>query len=326
MTTIASPRDRTDRPGGPRRSAGDMPRRSTARSPHQPRPWTPYLFLAPFLLIFGTFVLAPAVSGIWMSLHNWDFFLPDRPFVGLQNYVDLFTPDALVAQQFWESMRATGLFVLLSVPLLMAIPLGLALLLNQRFRGRTFFRAVFFAPYVLGVSVVGLLWQYLLNGNTGLVNGYLAQLGIAEAVPWLTATPWVWVSLVGVTVWWTMGFNSVVYLAGLQNVDEALYDAAKVDGAGRWAQFVHVTIPQLRPVLLFVLTMTVLASANMFGQSYLLTSGNPSNETRTAIMFIAEVGLEQFRMGLAAAMSYLLALLLIVVSALNFLFLRQKES
>jgi multiple sugar transport system permease protein len=321
MTTIASPR--TGRPQG---SAGRVRPTSAARSPHRPRPWTPYLFLAPFLLIFGTFVLAPAVSGIWMSLHNWDFFLPDRPFVGLQNYVDLFTPDALVAQQFWESMRATGLFVLFSVPLLMAIPLGLALLLNQRFRGRTFFRAVFFAPYVLGVSVIGLLWQYLLNGNTGLVNGYLAELGITEAVPWLTATPWVWVSLVGVTVWWTMGFNSVVYLAGLQNVDEALYDAAKVDGADRWQRFVHVTIPQLRPVILFVLTMTVLASANMFGQSYLLTSGNPSNETRTAIMFIAEVGLEQFRMGLAAAMSYLLALLLIAVSALNFLFLRQKES
>ncbi|MFJ3405648.1 carbohydrate ABC transporter permease [Promicromonospora sp. NPDC090134] len=299
---------------------------SAVVSPSRPRPWTPYLFLAPFLLIFGTFVLVPAVSGLWMSLHNWDFFLPDRPFVGLQNYVDLFTPDALVAQQFWESMRATGLFVVLSVPLLMAIPLGLALLLNQRFRGRTFFRAVFFAPYVLGVSVVGLLWQYLLNGNTGLINGYLAELGVTEAVPWLTTTPWVWVSLVGVTIWWTMGFNSVVYLAGLQNVDEALYDAAKVDGAGRWQQFVHVTIPQLRPVILFVLTMTVLASANMFGQSYLLTAGNPSNETRTAIMFIAEVGLEQFRMGLAAAMSYLLALLLIAVSALNFLFLRQKES
>lgn len=315
-TTTATSPSRTGRSPHPR----------TGRSPHEPRAWTPYLFLAPFLVIFGTFVLAPAVSGIWMSLHNWDFFLPDRPFVGLQNYIDLFTPDALVAQQFWESMRATGLFVLLSVPLLMAIPLGLALLLNQRFRGRTFFRAVFFAPYVLGVSVIGLLWQYLLNGNTGLVNGYLAQLGVTEAVPWLTATPWVWVSLVGVTLWWTMGFNSVVYLAGLQNVDEALYDAAKVDGAGRWAQFVHVTIPQLRPVILFVLTMTVLASANMFGQSYLLTTGNPSNETRTAIMYIAEVGLEQFRMGLASAMSYLLALLLIVVSALNFLFLRQKES
>ncbi len=311
-------------PAPPRAVASVHPRRP-GRAPHRPRAWTPYAFLAPFLLIFTTFVLAPALYGLWMSLHNWDFFLPERPFVGLANYVELFTPGALVAQQFWESMRATGIFVLLSVPLLMVIPLGLALLLNRRFRGRTFFRAVFFAPYVLGVSVIGLLWQYLLNANTGLVNAYLTQLGLAEKIPWLTATPWVWVSLVGVTVWWTMGFNSVVYLAGLQGVDENLYDAAKVDGAGRWQEFVHITLPELRPVILFVLTMTVLASANMFGQSYLLTSGNPSNETRTAIMYIAQVGLEQFRMGKGAAMSYLLALLLILVSALNFVFLRQKE-
>jgi len=296
-----------------------------SRPPHAARTWTPYLFCAPFLLIFGTFVLVPAGYGAWMSLHNWDFFLPERPFVGLANYVELFTPGALVAEQFWESMRATGTFVLLSVPPLMIIPLALALLLNRRFRGRTAFRAIFFAPYVLGVSVIGLLWQYLLNANTGLVNGYLTQLGMTDKIGWLPTVPWVWVSLVGVTVWWTMGFNSVVYLAGLQGVDENLYDAAKVDGANRWQEFRHVTLPELRPVILFVLTMTVLASANMFGQSYLLTGGNPSNQTRTAIMYIAQVGLEQFRMGKGAAMSYLLALVLILVSAANFFFLRQKE-
>ncbi|RCK70200.1 sugar ABC transporter permease [Desertihabitans brevis] len=323
MTATTAP---TSAPPAPAARPAPTTAPGSRGAPHRPRPWTPYLFLAPFLVVFATFVLAPALYGFWMSLHNWDFFLPERPFVGLANYAELFTPGALVAQQFWESMRATGLFVLLSVPLLMVIPLALALLLNRRFRGRTFFRAVFFAPYVLGVSVIGLLWQYLLNANTGLVNGYLTDLlGLEEGIPWLTALPWVWVTLVGVTVWWTMGFNSVVYLAGLQGIDENLYDAAKVDGANRWQELVHVTLPELRPVILFVLTMTVLASANMFGQSYLLTSGNPSDETRTAIMFIAEVGLEQFRMGLGAAMSYLLALVLVVVSALNFLFLRQKE-
>jgi multiple sugar transport system permease protein len=302
-------------------------RRLATGGPSRPKPWTPYLFLAPFLVIFGTFVLAPAGYGFWMSLHNWDFFLSVQPFVGLGNYAELFSPTALVAQQFWESMRATGLFVLLSVPLLMVIPLALALLLNRRFRGRTFFRAVYFAPYVLGVSVIGLLWQYLLNANTGLVNHYLLKWGVIDTnIAWLTTVPWVWVSLVGVTVWWTMGFNSVVYLAGLQGVDENLYDAAKVDGASRWREFLHVTLPELRPVVLFVLTMTVLASANMFGQSYLLTSGNPSNQTRTAIMYIAQVGLEQFRMGKAAAMSYLLALVLVVISAVNFWFFRQKEN
>ncbi|WP_156252361.1 carbohydrate ABC transporter permease [Pseudactinotalea terrae] len=319
MTTaeLASPAVRENQ--GPERTT---PRTRSAR--HGSR-YAPYLFLAPFMLIFGVFVLAPAAYGIWISLHNWDFFLPSRPWVGLGNYIELFDPTALVAVQFWESMRATGLFVLFSVPFLVVIPLGLALMLNRTFPGRTFFRAVYFAPYVLGVSVIGVLWQYLLNANAGLINYHLAQLGIAEAIPWLTATPWVWVTLVGVTVWWTLGFNAVVYLAGLQGIDSTLYEAARMDGAGKRHEFWHVTLPGLRPVLLFVVTITILASANVFGQAYLLTGGAPSNETRTAIMYIAQTGFEQFRIGKASAMSYILALLLIGVSTLNFLLFRRQE-
>lgn len=321
MTTSTSlspgtPASRTRRAAAPVAAA---PRSSRRRS------LTPYLFLAPFMLIFGVFVLAPAVYGIWISLHNWDFFLPDRPWLGLGNYLELFDPGSLVAVQFWESMRATGLFVVFSVPFLVVVPLGLALLLNRAFPGRTFFRAVFFAPYVLGVSVVGVLWQYLLNANVGLVNTYLAAWFGTDTIPWLTAVPWVWISLVAVTVWWTMGFNAVIYLAGLQGIDTSLYEAARVDGAARRHELWHVTLPGLRPVLLFVLTITILASANMFGQAYLLTGGAPSNETRTAIMFIAQTGLEQFRMGRAAAMSYILALLLLGISALNFLLFRRQE-
>ena len=131
--------------------------------------------------------------------------------------------------------------------------------------------------------------------------------------------------MVGVTVWWTLGFNAVIYLAGLQDIDPALYDAAKVDGANRWQRFWHVTLPGLRPVLLFVITITILASANMFGQSYLLTDGGPGEATQTAVMYIAEEGLRNFRMGSAAAMSYVLAFFLVVISVLNFVFLRRKE-
>jgi multiple sugar transport system permease protein len=131
--------------------------------------------------------------------------------------------------------------------------------------------------------------------------------------------------LVGVTVWWTLGFNAVIYLAGLQDIDPALYDAAKVDGANRWQRFWHVTLPGLRPVLLFVITITILASANMFGQSYLITEGAPGEATQTAVMYIAEEGLRNYRMGSAAAMSYVLAFFLVVISILNFVFLRRKE-
>src|SRR5215210_2438186 len=162
---------------------------------------TPWLFMAPYLLLFTVFVAIPAVYGLWISLHNWDQFLADKPWVGLQNYVDLFTPGSAKATPFWQAMLATGIFTVLSVPLLVVLPLFVAMLLDKKFPGRTFFRAVVFAPYVLGVGVVGL-------------NYLLGQIGLASDTPWTTAEPWVWVSLVGMTVWWTLGFNAIIYLAG----------------------------------------------------------------------------------------------------------------
>ena len=196
--------------------------------------------------------------------------------------------------------------------------------MNREFRGRNFFRATFFAPYVLGVAVIGILWRFLLDPNVGLVNYYLGVLGLPDNIPWITALPWAWVSLVGVTVWWTLGFNTVIYLAGLQDIDPALYDAAKVDGANGWQRFVNVTLPGLRPVLLFVITVTILASANMFGQSYIITQGAPGEDTTPAIWYIAEQGLRFFKMGPAAAMSYVLALALAVVSLANFALFRYR--
>ncbi|WNG33541.1 sugar ABC transporter permease [Archangium violaceum] len=297
------------------------------RSSPEPRPIrragraTPYLFLAPYLVLFGVFVVLPALYGLWISLHDWDFLLPRKPWVGLRNYQNLFSSESRDFSDFWQSMRATGLFTLFSVPFLVTVPLLVALLLNRQFPGRTFFRAVYFAPYVLGVAVVGVLWRFLLDPNIGLVNQSLSA-----TIPWTTAVPWAWISLVGMTVWWTLGFNAIIYLAGLQDIPRELYDAAKVDGATRWQQFLHVTLPGLKPVLLLVLTMTILSSANMFGQSYLVTRGAPANETRTAIMFIADTGLRSFRMGSAAAMSYVLALTLLVISAFNFRLLRQEDT
>jgi multiple sugar transport system permease protein len=286
---------------------------------------TPYLFLAPYLVLFLLFVAGPAVFGIWMSLHDWDFQLPGKPFVGLQNYKDLFDPLSATAEPFWHGMRATGIFTVASVPFLVALPLGLAVLLNRAFPGRTFFRAVYFAPYVLGVAVIGLMFRYVLDTNFGILNAFLGLFGMGD-IGWTNDQPWAWVSLVGVTVWWTLGFNAVIYLAGLQDIPAEQYEAAELDGAGPWQQFWNVTVPGLRPVLVFVVTITVLASANMFGQSVLITQGAPGDSTTTALMVIADTGLSQFRMGQATAMSYLLALSLAIVSLLNFLLLRERKS
>jgi multiple sugar transport system permease protein len=288
--------------------------------------WTPYLFLTPYAVLFLVFVILPALLGLWMSLHDWDQFLSRRPWVGLDNYRDLFRSGSPTAGPFWQSMLATGEFTLFSVPFLVALPLGLAVLLNRRFRGRSALRAVYFAPYVLGVAVVGILWRYLLDPTVGLVNAIARLFGLPDTTPWTTALPWAWVSLVGITVWWTAGLNTVIYLAGLQDVDRELYDAARVDGANGWQRFRNVTIPGLRPVFLLVIVTTLLASANMFGQALMVTQGAPANETRTAIMYIAQEGFRNFRLGSAAAMSYVLAVFLMALSVLVFwLFRRGRE-
>ena len=320
MGTGAIGRSRT-RTGA--RAAGRTEARTRAEA-HGPGRLTPWLFMAPYLILFGVFVVIPAVYGLWISLHNWDQFLPDKPWVGLQNYVDLFTPGSAKAAPFWQAMLATGIFTVLSVPLLVVLPLFVAMLLDKKFPGRTFFRAVVFAPYVLGVVVVGLLFRFILDPSIGVLNYLLGQIGLPSDTPWTTAEPWVWVSLVGMTVWWTLGFNAIIYLAGLQEINRELYDAAAVDGAKRWDRFRHVTVPGLRPVFVFVVTVTILASANMFGQAYITTQGAPAERTRTAIMFIAEEGFLDFHLGSAAAMSYVLAVFLMALSAGVFFFFREK--
>ncbi len=284
---------------------------------------TALVFLGPYLVLFGTFVVAPIVYGLWISLHQWDFLLPGKPFVGLQNYIDLFTPGSTTSEPFWNSMRATAIFTLISVPLLMVIPLALAVALNKKFWGRNAVRAIFFAPFVLGVAVIGLLWRYLLDPNVGVINYYLDQLGF-DRIPFTTATPWVWMALVVPTIWWTAGYNMVIFLAGLQDISAELYEAAELDGASSWQRFRHVTLPGLRPVTVFVFTITILASANLFGQSYLITQGQPGGETRSAIMQIGEEGLRRFNMGSASAMSTVLTVALLLVSLVSLSFLRER--
>ena len=192
---------------------------------------TAWLFLAPYLVLFVAFVLAPIFLGLWISLHDWDFTLPGKPFVGLDNYTALLDPGSVSFEPFWNSMQATGIFTLFSVPLLIVVPLAVALVMNEKFRGRNLFRAVYFAPYVLGVAVVGVMWRFLLDRNIGAINSYLGALGLPDDIAWLSSMPAAWVALVGVTVWWTLGFNAVIYLAGLQDIPRELYEAARVDGA-----------------------------------------------------------------------------------------------
>jgi multiple sugar transport system permease protein len=286
-------------------------------------PLTPYLLCLPYGVLLVSFVLGPAVFGIWISLHDWDFMLPNKPFIGLQNYKDLFDSQSVTFEQFWHGMRATGIFVVASVPFLVVIPLLVAMLLNRKFRFRGLFRAMIFAPFVLGIAVVGVLFNFLLDTQYGLINYILGLVGIPQ-IGWTATQPAAWVGLVGMTVWWTMGFNTIIYLAGLQDIPAEQYEAAELDGAGKFGAFRNITLPGLRNVLVFVVTTTVLASANMFGQSYLVTNGGPGDSTRTAIMVMLQEGLRSFNMGTASAMSYMLAIFLGIISFIIFYLMRER--
>jgi multiple sugar transport system permease protein len=221
-------------------------------------------------------VLIPAIYGLWISLHNWDPFLAEKPVEGLQNYVELFTPGSAKSAPFWQAMQATGIFTALSVPLLVVLRWSSPSSQPQVPRPHVLQGDVLRARTCSASAVVGVLFRFLLDPNIGASNypprAGRASLGHGRGRP---RFPWAWVSLVGMTVWWTLGFNAVIYLAGLQDIDRQLYDAAKVDGASRWQTFRNVTVPGLRPVFVFVVTVTILASANMFGQAYLTTQGRP---------------------------------------------------
>lgn len=279
---------------------------------------TPYLFIAPHLIFFTAFLAWPFFYGLYISLFEFDFLRPERrPFVGLNNYIRMFDPGSTVFRDFWRAMGNTGEFLVWSVPPLVILALFLAVLLNGKYPGRSFFRTIFFAPYALSAPVAGVLWWWIFQNQGGLLNTALATLGI-KGPQWLSSMPEAWLAITICTIWWTIGFNTVIFLAALQDIPATLYEAAAIDGANGSQQFRYVTFPLLRPVLTFVITITLLASANLFAQPYIMTAGGPLQQTESVIYRIYIQGILRSQMGMAAAMSVFIAALLLVLTAINF--------
>ena len=281
--------------------------------------YTPYLFVLPHLLLFLLMIAIPFFYSIYISLTDYTFGVPET-FIGLQNFQNLTDPSNFRFPVFWGGLWNTVIFVIISTPTLVIAGLALAVLLNNKFRGRNFFRAIYFAPWTLGIAVVALLWWWILNSSFGLFTNVLHSLGLPSP-SWLTTNPWAWFSILLATVWWTVGFNTIILLAGMQSISVDLYEAATVDGANKWQQFVHITVPSLRPILLLVITLQVIASFNLVGQPQLMTGGGPGNETRTALLYVYETGFTtsgQYALGQAAAMALIVAVLMVVVSIINF--------
>ena len=285
---------------------------------------TSSLFVLPYLILFTVFLFIPIIYGAWMSLHNWDLLNPVHDFVGLKNYTKIFDKESYLNNLFFDGLKNTLQFVVYSVPLLVAVGLGLALLVNSlpnRLKG--FFRTVYFIPYAVSVSVVAIIWLWLLDTNSGLINQYLQKAGL-PFIPWLTDMPWAWISIVIATLWWTIGFNMVIFINALNDVPEELYEAGSLDGTSRWQRFIYITLPSIKPTMLFVLITSTIASFNIYGQPYLMTRGGPGTSTKVLLMNIVDEAFEQRQLGNAAAMSLLMALIMIVISIVQFRLTNRK--
>lgn len=292
---------------------------------------TPYLFILPHFLVFALFVGYPFFSGIFISLFQYDYLRPEaNKFVGVDNYASLFTPGSTTFSRFWNAMYNTVLFVIVSVPFLITIPLLLAVLLNTKLPGRNIFRAIYFAPWVLSVAVISLLWWWMFQSQGGLINFYARALGL-DAPRWLSSMPWAGIAIVVATIWWTLGFNMIIFLAAIQDIPEQLYEAARIDGASSFQMFFQITLPLLRSVMVFIITTTIIASFNLFGQPLFMTNGQPSlatggGATEPVILYIFRQGFEFYNQGSAAAMSFVVATAMITVSVANFLLFRKKDT
>jgi multiple sugar transport system permease protein len=268
-------------------------------------------FTAPFFVLFALFLFWPVLSALRTSLFD-DSLVAGSSWAGLDNYREL-----LGDPNFWAAMWHTAFFTLLSVPPLVLLPLGLALLVSRVSRLQWLFRLAFFAPYVLPVSVVVLVWNWIYQPGFGLINSYLTGIGLGE-VNWLGQPGVAMVSAVIATVWWTFGFNFVLYLAGLQEIPRELYEAAATEGALPRQQVRHITLPLLSSTMILVTTLQVIASLKVFDQIYLLQLGTPGpeNSTRPAIQYIYEAGFTQYRVGYASAMSFAFFLVVVAVTVL----------
>lgn len=275
----------------------------------------------PFAVFYLLFLILPMIYGIIMSF--FDSSLEHSGlggFAGPDNYME-----ALQSSDFWSSMWHTVLFTLMTTPPLVVVALLLAVFTDRLRRGRWFFRLLFFMPYVIPSAAVALIWTWLYTpAPLGLFGNWLSDIGLGSP-NWLGDPDWAMASVALATVWWTLGFNFVLYLAGLQDIPRDLYEAAAVDGASPWKQLRLITVPMLRRTTGLVLILQIIASLKIFDQIYLMTAGGPNFATRPVLEYIYDVGFTDFRTGYAAAASMLYFILILAVSLVWLLFTRRQQ-
>jgi multiple sugar transport system permease protein len=272
-----------------------------------------YLFLAPACLLLGVFVLYPLLQLLWVSLNEWNLLKDQMTFVGLQNYRELWR-----AESFWQALRNTIFYVAITVPLGMALSLGLALLLNDKLKGVGLLRTAVFTPFVTSTVAAGVVFIWLLDAERGLVNAALAAVGI-ERINFLQSEHWAMWAVIAMTLWKQAGYNMILFLAGLQGIPTMYYEAAALDGAQRgWQTFRHITWPLLWPTTFFVLAISIIFAFRSFEQMFVMTRGGPVGSTTTLVYYIFDQAFKFGNMGQAAAVSALMVLMVLLITWLQF--------
>lgn len=277
-------------------------------------------FMAPFLLFFGLFLIWPLIHGIVMSFTGKSLTGANSSFLGFANYAE-----ALGDVDMWHALGNTLYFTVISTVPLVLVALLMAALVNMGLPAQWLWRLSFFAPFLLASTVVSLFFVWMFNPQLGLVNEVLSKVGIAP-VDWLNNPDIAMWSIVIATLWWTVGFNFLLYLAAMQNIPQAHFEAASLDGAGGWRQFFSITLPQINQTTIMIVILQVLASLKIFDQVYQMTGGGPGGTTRTIVQYIFETGFTGYRLGYSAAISYIFFGLIVVVSIAQFAITRKRSA
>src|SRR5919199_1397506 len=272
-----------------------------------------YLFISPVILGYLIWVAGPMLMAIWLSLTEWDMLRP-ATFVGLSNYQQMLHDDL-----FWKSLAVTFYFTLVSVPLSLLLSFAVALLVNVNVRGIALFRMLFYLPSIVPLVVNAVLWLWIFNSEFGLLNALLRSFGLPKVL-WFQDSRWAMPALIVMSLW-SIGGSMVIFLAGLQGIPQHLYEAAEIDGANYWQRFRNVTIPMMSPVIFFNLVIGLIGAFQTFVPGYLMTQGGPQNATLFYGLYIFRSAFRDFKMGYAAALSWVLFTIVLLFSLFVFRYL-----
>jgi ABC-type sugar transport system permease subunit len=316
MITLADPGDRPPAVAG---SPGDVGPTATHRPRRRRSSRAAGLFLAPSMVLLLVFVAYPILQSAWMSLHDWSYLQPAHQFIGLGNYRELWHDP-----RFWNALRNTLVFTGITVPAQIAFSLLLATALMRNSVTNKIVRSVFFFPVISSLAIMAIVWKFLLDPDIGLLGKIVTAAG-GPSDGLLQSTTWALPTVIVVSIWKNVGFTMVILLAGMQDVPEALYEAAAVDGAGSVCRFRNVTLPALRQSLLFCAVISVIGSLQLFDQVYVMTNSGPLFHTETLVTYMYTQGFNQFRSGYAASIAWVLFALIMVVSAVQLRLFRYQD-